>query len=381
MKAYTLMKGIKGRQGTSNAAWEAYREFGQEAKNGLPASGRNMLTLLRRDRDGERARKRFYHPLLDGLKKDRETDTKSGLAAAARKRKLAADDSGEEAETSTRHPMAAPLETIPVVFVERQKELMSGNLQWATARIKQLVPLRDLKVAEIVSGIGPRIPNGKYVRAMYGAITKPSPNGGVSEDMERITSDADLANFIEVTSGAYKPIMVQVQIITTGEEGQQTPPPDDRPYFGKDAFDTKAGRDDYDPAVSDSENELYLIKFAKKKARTWPRSDHGFEHQKARCQMRLIRMRNHLEEAKRRHKKFMRPKKGKIIDSDNDGFKWLKWLSPQDGKSYVGARAGAKAELTDYNKNKNEKVAKNIALGSFGKRGREDFNLWSDDDE
>ena len=249
------------------------------------------------------------------------------------------------------------------------------------SRIKQLVPLCNLTVAEIVSRIEPRIPNDKYVRAMYGVITKPPPNSGVPDDMEGITSDADLANFIEVTSGAYKPIMVQVQIITAGEEGQQTPPPDDRLYFGKEVFDTKAGRDDYDPAVSDSENELYLIKVGKRKARAWPRSDHGFEHHKVRCRMRLIRMRNHLEEVKRRDKKFMRPKKGKIIDRDDDGFKWLKWLNPQDGKSYVGARAGAKAALTDYYKNKNEEAAKKIALASFGKRGRKDSNLWSDNNE
>ena len=81
--------------------------------------------------------------------------------------------------------------------------------------------------------------------------------------MERITSNADLSNFIEITSGAYKPIIVQLQIITAGEEGQQTPPPDNRPYFGKDAFDTKAGRDDYDPAVSDSEKNSTLSSLAK----------------------------------------------------------------------------------------------------------------------
>ena len=160
MKSYTLMKAIKGRQGTLKTAWEAYREFAQEAKNGLSASRRNMLTLPR-DRDGEKAREQFHYLLLDSLNKDRETDMKYGLAATARKRKLAANDSGEEAETSTRRPMAAPLETIRVVVVDRQKELMSGNLQWVTARIKQLVPLRNLTVAEIVSGIGPRIPNGK----------------------------------------------------------------------------------------------------------------------------------------------------------------------------------------------------------------------------
>ena len=112
MKAYILRKGIKGRQGTSNAAWEAYLEFAQEAKNGPHASGENMSTLPRRDSNGEKARERFHYMLLDSLKQDRETDTKFGLVATARKRKLAANDSGEEAETFTRCPMAAPLETI-----------------------------------------------------------------------------------------------------------------------------------------------------------------------------------------------------------------------------------------------------------------------------
>ena len=101
---------------------------------------------------------------------------------------------------------------------------------------------------------------------MYDAITKPPTNGGVPKDINRITSNLYFANGIKVTSGPYKPIMVQVQRITAGEAGQQTPPPGARPYFGKDAFDTKAGRDDYDPAVSDSENELYVIKFGKRKA-------------------------------------------------------------------------------------------------------------------
>ena len=76
----------------------------------------------------------------------------------------------------------------------------------------------------------------------------------------------------------------------------------------------------------------------------------------------------------------MGPKKAKIIDSDDDGFKWLKLLNHQDGKSYVVDRAGAKAALTDYNKNKNEKAVKKIELPSFGQRGRGDFNMWSEDD-
>ena len=35
-------------------------------------------------------------------------------------------------------------------------------------------------------------------------------------------------------------------------------------------------------------------------------------------------------------------------------------IKPQDGKSYVGTCAGAKAALTDYNKNTNEKAAKRL---------------------
>ena len=50
-----------------------------------------MLSLSQGDKDGDKARKQFHHLLLDSLKKDRETVTKKGLAAAAQKRKRAAN--------------------------------------------------------------------------------------------------------------------------------------------------------------------------------------------------------------------------------------------------------------------------------------------------
>lgn len=43
IKGYVVIKGIKGRRGTSSAAWESYREFTQEPKNGLYSSGRKMI--------------------------------------------------------------------------------------------------------------------------------------------------------------------------------------------------------------------------------------------------------------------------------------------------------------------------------------------------
>ena len=85
-----------------------------------------------------------------------------------------------------------------------------------------------MTVAEVIRGISLIIPNSKYDRAIYGAITKPPQNSRVLEDMERIILNADLEKFIEVTSGAYKPIMVQVQIITIGDEGQQSHLTDDQ---------------------------------------------------------------------------------------------------------------------------------------------------------
>ena len=87
----------------------------------------NMLTLPYWHRDGEMARERLHHLLLDSLKKDRETDTKSGLGAAARTRIFTADDSGEAANTSTRRLIAAPQETIQVVIVECETELVGQS--------------------------------------------------------------------------------------------------------------------------------------------------------------------------------------------------------------------------------------------------------------
>jgi len=71
LKAYALMNKITGRHGTSNAAWEAFKAFGIDSKNGLPSSGRKLLKSAKGNKDGNKARERFHHLLLDTLKKDR----------------------------------------------------------------------------------------------------------------------------------------------------------------------------------------------------------------------------------------------------------------------------------------------------------------------
>jgi len=93
LKAYALMNNITDRRGTSNTTWNVFKTFAMEAKYGLPASGRTLLNTPVGDKEGDKARNRFHHLLLDSLKKDHETGVKEGLASAARQRENATNDS------------------------------------------------------------------------------------------------------------------------------------------------------------------------------------------------------------------------------------------------------------------------------------------------
>ena len=226
MKAYALIKNITGRRGASDTEWGAYRQYGMRAHSGLPASGGRMLNLTRGDKDGEKARERFPYLLLDFVKKDRETMMKGGLASAAIKRKHAVNDSDDD-ESAPLRLNYKQTEAIRVLLIDPDKPMdlvgASGQFKWATAGTKQLVALKELTIAALMNAINTRIPAAKYVRSILCAVTKPPANGAEPEDIERITCDEDLRNFIEVTCGAYKPITMQVQLNRTNP-AVQTPP-------------------------------------------------------------------------------------------------------------------------------------------------------------
>ena len=93
--------------------WEAYRQYGMRAENGLLASVERMLNLPCGDKHGEKARERFHYLLLDSLKKDREIMTKRGLASAAIKRKHAVNDTDDDASAPLR-PNNTPTEAIRI---------------------------------------------------------------------------------------------------------------------------------------------------------------------------------------------------------------------------------------------------------------------------
>ena len=84
----------------------------------------------------------------------------------------------------------------------------SGQFKWATAGTKQLVALKELTIAALMNAINARIPAAKYVRSNFGDMTKPPAKAAEPEDIEHITCDEDLRNFIEVTHRGYKPIMM-----------------------------------------------------------------------------------------------------------------------------------------------------------------------------
>ena len=99
----------------------------------------------------------------------------------------------------------------------------SGQFKRATAGTKQLVALKELTIAALLNAINARILAAKNVRSIFDTVTKPPANGAEPEDVERITCDEDLRNFMKVTRGAYKPIMMRVQLNRTNP-GVQTPP-------------------------------------------------------------------------------------------------------------------------------------------------------------
>jgi len=207
LKAYALMNNITGRRATSNATWNTFKTFAMQANYGLPASGRTLLNTPVGDKEGDKAGNRFHHLLLDSLKKDHVTGVKEGLASAARQRENATNDSDRNEE----HPIILPSVLVRVAIVDPNivgDTNSAGEYVWATASSKQFVAWKKVAIVEVIKGIQDRIPAGKHVRAIYGAISKPNADGSQPEDITRIISDEDLTNFLTAANGVYRRIML-----------------------------------------------------------------------------------------------------------------------------------------------------------------------------
>ena len=67
--------------------------------------------------------------------------------------------------------------TIRVIMVDPNNAgdlvTATGEYRWSTAKGKQLVGHQNITISEIVQGIKPRIPAGKFVRYISEAIMRP----------------------------------------------------------------------------------------------------------------------------------------------------------------------------------------------------------------
>ena len=268
MKVYYTTNNIKSRNDASQAQWKNAKEHGLKVEHGFPQSGLDLLK--KNNAAGQKAKDHLNNLLLDCLKKTRETETREDLATAGRRRTAAEAEAALNLDPDDAESQTLSTGRIVRVYISSPDNLASkaldGSYLWATCPKSQLVKLKTLTLAELHSGIKKRLENGK-IRAIYGALDKPPANGNVPSDVERIYTDEDLENFVDVTHGSYNPTCLQVQVHGAGD-GAVTPAPDERAYFLPTMFDGgdgAAGGELYDPAVEDSDQDQYLIAKGKRK--------------------------------------------------------------------------------------------------------------------
>ncbi|RPB21142.1 hypothetical protein L211DRAFT_851741 [Terfezia boudieri ATCC MYA-4762] len=166
----------------------------------------------------------------------------------------------------------------------------SGEYRWDEALSNCVAVLRSASLLEIVDKIQERIPTGRKVRAIYGALDNPNlPN--VIPPATRLQSDEEVQAFLELSST--KPIQIQVILYRDPDLVPlvaDSLPPDNGLYFAADFLD--AVEEYIDPAEDSNSLSRNLASFAK---RTFPRTWEGFEERKLKIRMRIKRQKRALE--------------------------------------------------------------------------------------
>ena len=146
----------------------------------------------------------------------------------------------------------------------------------ATCARTALITLEKATLEAVCTAIRGWIPQGRSIRAMYRAITKPHWNGDTLPNMERLHTDEVLRAFLHIGK-TDTPTLLQVDLARR----VQSEPRDDRPFFAEDVFGNPEPEAEYNFPVSDSENNRSSRPYAKAKRKIWPKFDKGFVHQKA----------------------------------------------------------------------------------------------------
>ncbi|RPB18166.1 hypothetical protein L211DRAFT_854394 [Terfezia boudieri ATCC MYA-4762] len=216
----------------------------------------------------------------------------------------------------------------------------SGEYRWDEAPSNCVAILRSASLLEIVDKIWERIPTGRKVRAIYGALDNPNPPNAIPP-ATRLQSDEEMQAFLELSSA--KPIRIQVILYRDPDLVPlvvDSLPPDDSPYFAADFLD--AVEEYIDPAEDSDLLSRNLAGFTK---RTFPRTREGFEEQKLKIRMRIKRQKRALRAMKRQEQvKFP----GEVIyDSGSEEWGIIQDLQPRPANSreMVLARGPAAAGI------------------------------------
>ena len=320
------------------------------SETGLPASGKTLLesgpAAIKRD-----AQKGFDKLLQDVMKKARDTTRNNALqqvadlAANAPNVQFAPEDAvsrnvgRNEGENETGFRKSVRIFLIDLIRADDKNQ--AGEYKWDGCKSHCVAIMKSASYLEVVDKIRGKIPDGRMVRAIYGALDNLTPTN-TTPDATRLQSDEEVEAFFEVTSS--KPIWLQVMLHRHAKDVvvrppliPDTPPPDDGAYFPVDFLDIA---EVYDDPAEDSDNlHRNLAGVAK---RTFPRSDEKFEERKARIRRRIRRQKQALRVMKQKHREKF-PNTG-ILDSDAE--EWDKYITefrprPTTGKELLAARRAA----------------------------------------
>ena len=341
VRAWVRTNNIVGKWAAGNNLWSQLKNFAM-AETGMPASGRRLLQGGDADMK-KRAVVAFDKLLQDVLKKVRDTQRNLTMKEVAQLIAAAPDvalqaDGAEQAENQDQGGQESFRRSVRLFLIDSGgnnivKNAASGLYLWDGCPSHCIAIMKLPSLLEIVDKVQSKIPRGRFVRAIFGAIDNPTPPS-IIPDSVHLQTDEEVEAFYDTT--ASKPIHLQVILYRNPAANAvvlDSPPPDDKLYFPKDFSDAPACNID---TAEDLDNLARSL--AGKAKRTFPKRDEAFENKKLRVWKRMWGQKKVLRLLKQEHNgKFPNTS---IIDSEDEEWDDMAALRPkiQDGEEMRAAR-------------------------------------------
>ncbi|KAF8423732.1 hypothetical protein BGX38DRAFT_1238459 [Terfezia claveryi] len=337
IKAWARTNRVVGKRQAGTALWKTFRDYAL-AEAGLPASGKRLLqngaAAIKKE-----AEKALDKLLQDTLKKSRDTERAHALSQVV---SLASDTpdiqytpndnavtSGRNTDNESGNRGFQKSVRIFLVDPGREDEVRvtpGGAYKWDGCPSHCVAIMQVASLLEVVDKVRDKIPVGRTVRAIFGALENPRlPN--TIPDATRLQSDEEVEAFFDLTNA--QPIRLQAD----------SPPPDDGAYFPRDFLD--AAEQYNDPGEDSDTLCRNLAGYSK---RTMPRKDEAFEDRKMAARRRLRKVRDEgLDPVKAKHREKFPDLD--IYDSEDDEWEYIAALNPQpaNGREMIEARAAGLA--------------------------------------